>query len=163
MVHGRHGEHRADDWLIHNYNDEDPDSWEGYTLFECVYSVVDDESLKKDLKAKEMRRLNHGVDKRVREHVFSLKSAKDLTKGKIQVWEVYSGDAQLTQVLRERGCHARSFGLHNGWDFDVKKNRDKFMALLRQKVPDHVFLAPTCGLRSQSRRSTARRRRHATV
>ena len=43
----------------------------------------------------------------------------------------------------------RSFGLHNGWDFKVKKYRDKFMELLREHEPDHVFLAPPCGLWSQ--------------
>ena len=88
-----------DKWHLHNYNAQDCNAWIGFAVFQCIYSVADDDSIKGHLRAKEMRKLTHELDVRVRQCEAELHKAKDLTRAKVQAWEVYAGDGQLATVL----------------------------------------------------------------
>jgi len=49
-----------------------------------------------------------------------------------------------------------TFGLHNGWDFDLQEHRDLLLQRQLEEMPDEVLLAPTCGPWSQMQNLAAR-------
>ena len=57
------------------------------------------------------------------------------------LWEVYSGEAGLAQVMSEFGWKVRTFDKLNGWNFEGPRHRRKFHELLDE---DLVWWAPPC-------------------
>ena len=78
-----------------------------------------------------------------------LSRAATMQRAPLKVWEVYAGEAQLSKELQRRGVVARPFGLKTGWDFLKPSHRKKFLAMVEEQCPDHVFLSPPCTVWSQ--------------
>ena len=72
----------------------------------------------KDLNTKQLRKCQDSVNEATKEIEQDLDKAKYMQKAKRKIWEVYGGNSELTKELRRRGHQARTFGVHNGWDFN---------------------------------------------
>ena len=62
------------------------------------------------------------------------------------VWEVYSGEGQLTKELDRQGARTERFGLANGWDFSKASHRKALLDKARADEPDEIFMSPKCTL-----------------
>ena len=55
-----------------------------------------------------------------------LEGSADLAPARRKVWEVDGGENNITRRARAQDLHARSFGLHNGWDFSRQNVQAQF-------------------------------------
>ena len=119
------------------------------TLVE-INNKIDNEDenayIAKDLNTKQLRKCQDSVNEATKEIEQDLDKAKYMQKAKRKIWEVYGGNSELTKELRRRGHQARTFGVHNGWDFSKMAIQKKFLDLLDEEQPDDVWMSPECKL-----------------
>ena len=62
------------------------------------------------------------------------------------VWEVYSGEGQLSKEVSKQGAKVERFGLATGWDFNKASHRKALLDRARDEEPDEIFMSPRCTL-----------------
>ena len=62
------------------------------------------------------------------------------------VWEVYSGEGQLSKEVSRQGAKVERFGLATGWDFNKASHRKALLDRARVEEPDEIFMSPRCTL-----------------
>ena len=62
------------------------------------------------------------------------------------VWEVYSGEGQLSKEVSRQGAKVERFGLATGWDFSIASHRRALLDRARDEEPDEIFMSPRCTL-----------------
>ena len=62
------------------------------------------------------------------------------------VWEVYSGEGQLSKEAQHQGARVERFGMATGWDFNKASHRRALLEKARTEQPDEIFMSPRCTL-----------------
>ena len=65
-------------------------------------------------------------------------------RGTLTMWEVYSGQGNLSQAFRSLGYETLCFDIDNGWDFTRLSHRQAFLDLQQRCAPHFIWLAPPC-------------------
>jgi hypothetical protein len=109
----------------------------------------EDTYLAKDIPIKKLKAITQNVIEHNKEFKTNLAKSKTYNRSDMKVWEVYAGAGRLSDELKKRKVQTTKFSRHNGWDFDIKQHRERFLKKLADEEPEHVFMSPECRVWSQ--------------
>ena len=145
-------------------HEDEPNRDDRGAPIELVYTLRDTATTKR-LRPQALTKMIHNAeqtrDKLKKELAKSTLVGQGVFGPRRKIWEVYVGRGRVSECLRRRGDVEVEIFSQTGWNFDLAKDRARFLKRLKNEEPDEILITPTCKLWSALQELSASRSEEA--